>query len=181
MDFDTAVGAWRTARARDHACFPGRLVHPRRRSRPARLLSAVEVAGERPAPCGFIDLWGRRSARSFAAPCIVAGQKALWPEVRRRRVLRARREGPRRSASCARIFTTATRRACTAAPRAPSVIPVLDAGAIRYFDCRELSSAVRRLVRQRQWRFAKSTDPRLVRWAAWASTKTRWLLSAVSG
>jgi hypothetical protein len=46
-----------------------------------------------------------------------------------------------------------------------AVIPVLDAGAIRYFDCRELSGAVRRLVRQRQWRFAKSADARMVRWA----------------
>jgi hypothetical protein len=46
-----------------------------------------------------------------------------------------------------------------------AVIPVLDAGAIRYFDCRELSGAVRRIVRQRQWRFAKSTDLRMVRWA----------------
>jgi hypothetical protein len=46
-----------------------------------------------------------------------------------------------------------------------AVIPVLEAGAIHYFDCRELSSAVRRIVRQRQWRFAKSTDPRMVRWA----------------
>jgi hypothetical protein len=46
-----------------------------------------------------------------------------------------------------------------------AVIPVLDAGAIRYFDCRELASAVRRLVRQRQWRFARPIDPRIVRWA----------------
>jgi hypothetical protein len=46
-----------------------------------------------------------------------------------------------------------------------AVIPVLDAGAIRYFDCRELSRAARRLVRQRQWRFAKPVDPRMVRWA----------------
>ena len=46
-----------------------------------------------------------------------------------------------------------------------AVIPVLDAGAIRYFDCRELSSAVRGLVRQRRWRFAKPADPRMVRWA----------------
>ena len=46
-----------------------------------------------------------------------------------------------------------------------AVIPVLDAGAIRYFECRELSVAVRRLVRQRQWRFAKSAEPRMVRWA----------------
>lgn len=46
-----------------------------------------------------------------------------------------------------------------------AVIPVLDAGAIRYFDCRQLSGAARRLVRQRQWRFARPTDPRMVRWA----------------
>ena len=46
-----------------------------------------------------------------------------------------------------------------------AVIPVLDAGAIRYFDCRELSKAARHLVRQRQWRFAKPVDSRLVRWA----------------
>ena len=42
-------------------------------------------------------------------------------------------------------------------------MPVLEAGAIRYFDCRELSKSVRRLVRQRQWRFARPVDPRIVR------------------
>lgn len=46
-----------------------------------------------------------------------------------------------------------------------AVIPVLEAGAIRYFDCRELSRSVTRVVRQRQWRFAKPADPRMVRWA----------------
>ena len=46
-----------------------------------------------------------------------------------------------------------------------AVIPVLDAGAIRYFDCGELSENVRRLVRHRQWRFSKPVDARLVRWA----------------
>ena len=46
-----------------------------------------------------------------------------------------------------------------------AVMPVLEAGAIRYFDCRQLSIAARRLVRQRQWRFTKAADPRLVRWA----------------
>ena len=46
-----------------------------------------------------------------------------------------------------------------------AVIPVLDAGAIRYFDCRELSKTVKRLVRQRRWRFSKPVDPRIVRWA----------------
>jgi hypothetical protein len=46
-----------------------------------------------------------------------------------------------------------------------AVIPVLDAGAIRYFDCSALSKAVRTLVERKQWRFAKATDPRFVRWA----------------
>ena len=46
-----------------------------------------------------------------------------------------------------------------------AVIPVFDAGAIRYFDCRELSRSIRRLIQRRQWRFAKPADPRLVRWA----------------
>ena len=46
-----------------------------------------------------------------------------------------------------------------------AVVPVLDAGAIRYFDCDELSNAVTRLVQQRQWRFSRPVDPRLVRWA----------------
>src|SRR5262245_44031562 len=46
-----------------------------------------------------------------------------------------------------------------------AVIPVLEAGAIRYFDCRDLSRSVKRLVQQRQWRFAKPADPRMVRWA----------------
>jgi hypothetical protein len=46
-----------------------------------------------------------------------------------------------------------------------AVVPVLEAGAIRYFDCRELSLAVRQVIRQRQWRFAKAADPRIMRWA----------------
>jgi hypothetical protein len=46
-----------------------------------------------------------------------------------------------------------------------AVIPVLDAGAIRYFDCADLSRSVRLLVRQRKWRFARQVDPRMMRWA----------------
>jgi hypothetical protein len=46
-----------------------------------------------------------------------------------------------------------------------AIIPVLDAGAIRYFDCRDLSRSVRRIVRQRRWRFAKPADSRMVSWA----------------
>jgi hypothetical protein len=46
-----------------------------------------------------------------------------------------------------------------------AIVPVLEAGAIRYFDCRGLSKAVSLLVRQRKWRFAKPVDPRMMRWA----------------
>jgi hypothetical protein len=46
-----------------------------------------------------------------------------------------------------------------------AVMPVLETGAIRYFNSRELAESVRRLVRQRQWRFARSVDPRMVRWS----------------
>ena len=46
-----------------------------------------------------------------------------------------------------------------------AVIPVLEAGAIRYFDCRELSRAATSLVEKRQWRFSRPVDPRMVRWA----------------
>ena len=46
-----------------------------------------------------------------------------------------------------------------------AVIPVLEAGAIRYFDCRELLREVSLLVLQRKWRFARAIDPRMVNWA----------------
>jgi hypothetical protein len=46
-----------------------------------------------------------------------------------------------------------------------AVIPVLEAGAIRYFDSRSLAKSVSRLVRQRQWRFAKPVDARMVQWS----------------
>ncbi len=52
-----------------------------------------------------------------------------------------------------------------------AVIPVLDAGAIRYFDCRELSRTARRIVHQRQWRFARPTDPRMVSWSLGTSAR----------
>jgi hypothetical protein len=46
-----------------------------------------------------------------------------------------------------------------------AVIPVLDAGAIRYFDCDELASSARDLVRRKKWRFSRPVDPRMVKWA----------------
>ena len=46
-----------------------------------------------------------------------------------------------------------------------AVYPVLEARAIRYFDCAELSRDVKRLVEQRKWRFAGAANPGMVRWA----------------
>jgi hypothetical protein len=46
-----------------------------------------------------------------------------------------------------------------------AVYPVLEAGAIRYFDCAELARALRRLIREGGWRFSKPANPKLSRWA----------------
>src|SRR5262249_44455340 len=39
-----------------------------------------------------------------------------------------------------------------------AVYPVLEAGAIRYFDCAELASALRRLIAEGGWRFSKPAN-----------------------
>ena len=46
-----------------------------------------------------------------------------------------------------------------------AVYPVLEANAIRYFDCTALSKAAKRVVDGRQWRFAKAPSPALLKWA----------------
>ena len=46
-----------------------------------------------------------------------------------------------------------------------AVYPVLEANAIRYFDCAELAESLRRLVRERQRRFSKPANPKMTRWA----------------
>jgi hypothetical protein len=46
-----------------------------------------------------------------------------------------------------------------------AVFPVLEAGAIRYFDCAELARGLRRLIREGGWRFSKPGNPKLTRWA----------------
>jgi hypothetical protein len=45
------------------------------------------------------------------------------------------------------------------------VYPVLEARAIRYFDCGELATAVRALITKKQWRFAKFANPKMIAWA----------------
>jgi hypothetical protein len=46
-----------------------------------------------------------------------------------------------------------------------AVYPVLEAGAIRYFDCAPLVKDLRGLIGKGGWRFAKPAHPRLTRWA----------------
>jgi hypothetical protein len=51
-----------------------------------------------------------------------------------------------------------------------AVYPVLETGAIRYFDCGELASEVKRVITERKWRFATPPNEKMVRWAL--ATKT---------
>jgi hypothetical protein len=46
-----------------------------------------------------------------------------------------------------------------------AVLPVLDSGAIRYFDCATLSADVRRLIKEGRWRFAKPPNAKMLRWS----------------
>ena len=46
-----------------------------------------------------------------------------------------------------------------------AVYTVLEARAIRYFDCRPLARDVRRLIEERQWRFATPANPGMIDWA----------------
>jgi hypothetical protein len=46
-----------------------------------------------------------------------------------------------------------------------AVYPVLEAGAIRFFDCAPLSEQVRQIIRRRQWRFARAVSAAMVRWS----------------
>src|SRR5262249_8642844 len=46
-----------------------------------------------------------------------------------------------------------------------AVYPVLEAGALRYFECRELAADVRRLIEGKQWRSATAPNPKMLHWA----------------
>lgn len=46
-----------------------------------------------------------------------------------------------------------------------AVYPVLEAGAIRFFDGSLLSRQVRDIVRKRQWRFTRPVNAAMVRWS----------------
>lgn len=46
-----------------------------------------------------------------------------------------------------------------------AVYPVLEACAIRYFDCAELAADVKRLIEGRKWRFATPPAPKMLSWS----------------
>ena len=46
-----------------------------------------------------------------------------------------------------------------------AVYPVLEANAIRYFECQPLARAVRQVIARRQWRFATPPPPAMLAWA----------------
>ena len=46
-----------------------------------------------------------------------------------------------------------------------AVYPVLEAGAIRFFDCAALAAEVRSLIHNGEWRFATPPAPAMARWA----------------
>jgi hypothetical protein len=115
-------------------------------------------------PAGF-PISGAPVGTFFRGALLVAGQKALgrrfagsefYERVEQDLALRIMRShfhhGYPKGAHCCVQCTLA-------------VIPVLEAGAIRYFDCRKLFQAVRLLIRQRKWRFAGPVDPRMMSWA----------------
>ena len=164
MNFDTL---WLVAdRARERSPLPAEDVSFVRDVAPGQLDSfpRLKLPTSVRHPAGF-SISGASAGTFVRSALLVAGQKALgkrfgrfefYERVERDLAFRIMRShfhhGYPKGVHCCIQCTLA-------------VIPVLEAGAIRYFDCRELSRFVKRLVRKRQWRFAKPADERMVRWA----------------
>jgi hypothetical protein len=153
------------------------------RARERRPLSSADVAFVRAVVPAELDAFGRqdlpkmiRHPAGFAvsgAPVgtflrsalLVAGQKALgrrfggspfYENVERDLALAIMRSHfhhgyPKGTHCCAQ---------CTLA-----VYPALEAGAIRYFDCRKLERDVRRIVTGRKWRFSKPANTAMIAWS----------------
>ena len=164
MDFDTL---WALAdRARGHGRLPPDDISFVREVVPNQLgaFPNLKLPSKVRHPSGF-SVAGAPVGTVLRGALLVAGQKALgrrfggeefYERVEQDLALRIMRShfhnGYPKGAYCCSQCTLA-------------VIPVLEAGAIRYFDCRELYRSVTLLVKQRKWRFAKSVDGRMVSWA----------------
>jgi hypothetical protein len=46
-----------------------------------------------------------------------------------------------------------------------AVYPLLEAGAIRYFECRELASSLKRIIEKGEWRFARPPNAKMLAWS----------------
>jgi hypothetical protein len=46
-----------------------------------------------------------------------------------------------------------------------AVLPVLEANAIRYFECRQLAKSVRRMIHAGEWRFSTAPNAKMLRWS----------------
>ena len=46
-----------------------------------------------------------------------------------------------------------------------AILPVLEANAIRYFECKALAKNVRRMIHAREWRFASAPNGTMLKWS----------------
>lgn len=46
-----------------------------------------------------------------------------------------------------------------------AILPVLEAGAIRYLECEPLAKNVRQVIQEREWRFAGKQNPKMLKWS----------------
>ena len=115
-------------------------------------------------PAGF-SVSGRSVGTFVRSALLIAGQKALGRRFGGsefyERVERDLAFGIMRS----HFHNGYPKGAHCCVPCTLAVVPVLDAGAIRYFNCRDLSQSIRRVIREKKWRFARPVNPRMMDWS----------------
>src|SRR5262245_61800873 len=164
MDFDTLLNVAERARTRQRLPSEDiafvRTVVPRE----LELFPHVKVPKSMRHPAGF-SISGAPVGTFLRSALLIAGQKALgsrfggsafYESVERDLAFGIMRSHfhhgyPKGTHCCVQ---------CTLA-----VYPALEAGAIRYFDCGQLSQDVRRLITKREWRFANPPNTKMLRWA----------------
>lgn len=137
-----------------------------RETAPAELAAFPHVALPKsvPHPAGF-SVSGAPVGTFLRSALLLAGQKALGPryggqafyeQVETDLAMRIMRShfhgGAPKGAFCCKQCTLA-------------VLPVLEADAIRWFECRPLALNVRQLIDAREWRFASPPNAAMLNWA----------------
>jgi hypothetical protein len=115
-------------------------------------------------PSGF-KVSGAPAGTFLRSALMLAGQKALgrrfgghafYEQVESDYAMRIMRSnfdgGAPKGAYCCSQCTLAT-------------LPVLEARAIRWFDCAELAGNVRDMIQRKSWRFETAPNARMLRWA----------------